>query len=101
LGVVLPLINPKFLFANAAAGLGIGTAGLTSAGVWVALLGYTLLAGSSVVLPTLAYAAAPARFDPVLVRVKDWIDRKHAELTAVILVVIGIVLTWQGIAAAT
>jgi threonine/homoserine/homoserine lactone efflux protein len=98
LGIVLPLLNPKFLFANAAAGLSIGASGAT--GAWAALLGYTALAGSTVLLPILAYATAPARFDPVLYRVKDWIDRRHAELTAVILVVIGIVLLYQGIRAA-
>ena len=100
LGIVLPLINPKFLFANAAAGLGIGTAALGVAGVWWAVLGYTALAGSTVTLPILAYSVASARFDPKLQPVKDWIDRKHAELTAVILVVIGIVLLYQGIRAA-
>jgi hypothetical protein len=97
LGLVLPLINPKFLFANAAAGLSIGTEALSAGGVWTALVGYTALAGSTVALPILAYAVAPGRFDPVLVRAKDWIDRRHAELTAVILVVIGIVLLYQGI----
>jgi uncharacterized membrane protein YidH (DUF202 family) len=100
LGLVLPLINPKFLFANAAAGLSIGTVALSAGGLWTALVGYTVLAGSTVALPILAYAVAPARFDPVLVRAKEWIDRRHAELTAVILVVIGIVLLYQGIRAA-
>jgi threonine/homoserine/homoserine lactone efflux protein len=98
LGIVLPLVNPKFLLANAAAGLSIGSS--SSVGVWTALLGYTALAGSTVALPILAYAAAPERFDPVLYRVKGWIDHRHAELTAVILVVIGIVLLYQGIRAA-
>lgn len=100
LGIVLPLINPKFLFANAAAGLGIGTAGLDVTGVWWTVVAYTALAGSTVALPILAYSAAPARFDPKLQRMKDWMDRRHAELIAVILVVIGIVLLYQGIRAA-
>jgi hypothetical protein len=51
-GIGLPLMNPKVLFANAAAGLVIGG-----------------------------------------------IDRRHAVLTAVILVVIGLVLLYQGIRA--
>jgi Sap, sulfolipid-1-addressing protein len=100
LGLVLPLVNPKFLFANAAAGLGIGTAGLGAQGVLIAVVGYTLLAGSSAAVPIVVYAAAPTRFDGTLARMKDWIERQHAELTAVILVVIGIVLLYQGIRAA-
>lgn len=100
LGVVLPLLNPKFLFANAAAGLGIATAGLSVVGVWIAVGGYTLLAASSAVGPILVYASAPARFDGTLTRLKLWIERQHAELTAAILLVIGIVLLFQGIRAA-
>jgi Sap, sulfolipid-1-addressing protein len=99
LGLVLPLVNPKFLFANAAAGLGIATAGLGSFGVTTAVVGYTLLAGSTAVVPILVYAAAPERFDGALARMKDWLERQHAELTAAILVVIGIVLLYQGIRA--
>jgi threonine/homoserine/homoserine lactone efflux protein len=97
LGVVLPLLNPKFLFANAAAGLSLGTAGLDPAALWTALIAYTALAASTAVLPVLIYAAAPARFDGPLQRLKEWIERQHAELTAVILVVIGIILLVQGI----
>ena len=98
-GFVLPLLNPKFLFANAAAGFGIATAGLGSLGVGFSVVGYTLLAGSTAAVPVFVYAAAPARFDGTLARLKDWIERQHAELTAVILVVIGIVLLYQGIRA--
>lgn len=99
LGLLLPLVNPKFLFANAAAGLGIGTAGLAPVGVWIVVVGYTVLAGSSAAVPIALYACAPSRFDGTLERLKDWIERQHAELTAIILVVIGIVLLYQGIRA--
>lgn len=96
LGIVLPLLNPKFLVANAAAGLGIATAGVGSLGTWVAVLGYTALAASTTVVPVAVYATSPARFDGALARVRDWIERQHAPLTAIILVVIGIVLVAQG-----
>jgi hypothetical protein len=62
-------------------------------------VGYTLLAASSAVVPILVYASAPARFDGTLTRLKLWIERQHAELTAAILLVIGIVLLFQGIRA--
>lgn len=99
LGVVLPVLNPKFLFANAAAGFVVGTAGLPALGTWCAVAGYTLLAGSTAVGPVVVYAAAPRRFDGSLARIKDWIERRHAELTAVILIAIGIVLLAQRIGA--
>lgn len=53
LGVVLPVLNPKFLFANAAAGFAIGTAGVSTFGGAWAVVGYTLLAASTTVLPVL------------------------------------------------
>ena len=59
--VGLILVNPKVLVMNAAAGLVIGTASLGIAGVWVAVVYYTVIAGSSVLLPILAYAIAGDR----------------------------------------
>lgn len=97
IGVGLPLVNPKVLFANAAAGLVIGTAGAGSPGPWLAF--YTACAGSTVAVPILAFVAAPGRLDGVLDRMKLWIERQHALLTAVILVAIGAVLLFQGLRA--
>jgi hypothetical protein len=95
IGFVLPLLNPKFLVANAAAGLVIGTSETASVVLWLVL--YTVLAGSTVLVPILAYVAAPDRLDPALAKVKLWLDRHHAPLTAMILVAIGVVLLYQGI----
>lgn len=98
IGIGLPLVNPKVLFANAAAGLVIGTAGVGSPALWLAF--YTALAGSTVAVPISAYVAARERLDGVLESLRQWIDRQHAVLTAAILVVIGLVLLYQGISAA-
>jgi threonine/homoserine/homoserine lactone efflux protein len=94
-GFVLPLVNPKFLVANAAAGLVLGSSDSSVPWLWLAF--YTILAASTVVLPILAYVAAPDRLDPALAKIKVWLDRQHAPLTAVILVAIGVVLVYQGI----
>ncbi len=63
----------------------------------VALSPFSVLPTLLLVLHAAVYAAAPARFDGTLARVKDWIERQHAELTAVILAIIGIMLLVQGI----
>jgi hypothetical protein len=97
--VGLILINPKVLLMNAAAGLVIGSASLGMPGLWVAVVYYTVIAGSSVLIPILAYAIAGERVDHQLVRLKQWMERQHAVLTAGFLVVVGLLLVYTGIRA--
>jgi threonine/homoserine/homoserine lactone efflux protein len=96
-GVGLILVNPKVLVMNAAAGLVIGTAGVGVPGAWLAVAYYTVLAGSTVVVPILAYAVAGERVDHQLERVKRWMERQHAILMAGFLAVVGLLLVYTGI----
>lgn len=98
-GVGLILINPKVLVVNAAAGLVIGTAGLGVPGAWLAVAYYTVIAGSTVLLPILAYAVAGERVDDQLVRMKHWMERQHAVLMAGFLAAVGLLLVYTGIRA--
>ncbi len=95
--VALTVVNPKVLLICAAAGLAVGTAGLKPAGAWVAVIWYVLVAGSTVALPILGYAVSGDRLDPALVRLKEWMERQHAVLVAVILVVIGLLVLYKGL----
>jgi len=95
--LILVVINPKVLFVCAAAGLAIGTAGLGTAGAWFAVVYFMLVAGSSVAIPILAYAASGDRLDPALARLKNWMEQHHASLVAIILVVIGLLVLYKGI----
>jgi Sap, sulfolipid-1-addressing protein len=97
IGTGLILVNPKVLIMNAAAGLIIGTAGFGVAGTWIAVAYYTAIAGSSVAAPILSYFVAGERVDRQLGRLKNWMQRQHAVLTATILVVVGLVLLYTGI----
>lgn len=83
---------------NAAAGLIIGTAA-AGVGAWLAAAFYTALAGSTVITPVLAYAIAGERVDHQLELVRDWMQREHAAVTAVILLVVGVLLAYTGIRA--
>lgn len=98
IGFALVVANPKVLVMNAAAGLIIGTA---AAGVmvWAAIGVYTVLAGSTVIAPILAYAMAGERVDGQLERMRNWMQREHATLTAVTLLAVGILLVYTGIRA--
>ncbi|WP_019970330.1 GAP family protein [Mycobacterium sp. 141] len=96
-GAALTAINPKVLFICAAAGLTIGSAGLGQHRAWPAVIYYAAIAGSTVALPILAYAISGDRLDPLLARVKDWMERQHAVLMAGILIVIGLLVLYKGI----
>jgi threonine/homoserine/homoserine lactone efflux protein len=98
-GVGLILVNPKVLVVNAAAGLVIGTAGLGAPGATLAVAYYTVIAGSTVLLPILAYAIAGQRVDHQLERIKHWMERQHAVLMAGFLAVVGVLLVYTGIRA--
>jgi hypothetical protein len=96
--IALTIVNPKVLFMCAAAGLAIGSAGLNTAPeVWGATAWYVAVAASTVALPILAYAVSGDRLDEPLTRLKDWMQRQHAVLVAVILVVIGLLVLYKGI----
>jgi Sap, sulfolipid-1-addressing protein len=97
-GFGLVVANPKVVVMNAAAGLIIGTAAV-GVGVWLAVAFYTALAGSTVIAPILAYLVAGERVDGQLERVKDWMQREHATVTAAILLIVGVLLTYTGIRA--
>lgn len=97
-GFALVLANPKVLLMNAAAGLIIGTAAV-GLGLWLYSGIYTVLAGSSVIIPIVAYLVVGERVDPQLERLKDWMQREHAALTVAVLLIIGMLLTYTGIRA--
>ena len=96
-GAALTAANPKVLFMCAAAGFAIGTEGLGSHRVWLGVVWYVAVAGSTVAIPILAYAVSGDRLDGALQRLKDWMEVQHAVLVAAILVVIGLLVLYKGI----
>ncbi len=99
--VVLTAVNVKVLFICAAAGLAIGSAGITTPEVWAAEAWFVAISASTVALPILGYAVSGKRLDPTLGRLKAWMERQHATLVAAILVVIGLLVLYKGIHALT
>ena len=97
IAAVLVVVNPKVLFICAAAGLAIGSAGLGTAGAWISVVFYVLVAASSAAIPILAYAVVGERLDGPLTRLKDWMERHNAALVAAILFIIGILVLYKGI----
>jgi Sap, sulfolipid-1-addressing protein len=95
--VALTVVNPKVLFMCAAAGLAIGTAGLGRTHVFIPVVWFVAVAGSTVAIPILAYAVSGDRLDEPLKRLKEWMELQHATLVAAILIVIGLLVLYKGI----
>jgi hypothetical protein len=96
-GAVLAVVRPDVSLLCVAAGLAIGSAGLAVASVWIAGAVFVVAAASSVAIPILAYAVAGDRLDDTLARLKDWMERNNEALLAGILLVIGLMLLYNGI----
>lgn len=96
LGVALAAINPKNLLLAAAAGLAIGSAGLTLGSDIVAIAIFTVIAACTVAIPVIAYAVAKDRMRAPLDEAKTWLQANNATVMAVLVLVIGVVLIGKG-----
>lgn len=98
LGILPLLANPKVLAASAAAGAEISVVRLTGFGAVAAIACYAALANSTVAAPVLAYLVFGAQIDPQLDRIRRWIQKRHREMTALALVVVGCAVAVYGFA---
>jgi uncharacterized membrane protein len=96
-GAVLAPIRPEVLIVCATAGLAIGTGGFSDAGAWLMGAAFVAISASTVAIPILAYASAGDRLDDQLTRLKDWMENNHAALEGAIMVVIGLMVLYNGI----
>jgi Sap, sulfolipid-1-addressing protein len=96
-GVVLALVRPEVLIICALAGLALGTGRLSVAGLCIAGAFFVAASASSVAIPILSYVAAGDRLDDALERLKAWMERNHSALLAVVLVLIGLMVLYNGI----
>ncbi|CAG7590478.1 GAP family protein [Rhodococcus opacus] len=96
LGFALAAINPKNLLLCVSAGVGIGTAGVNGSEQVVALIVYTVLAGSTVLVPVIAYAVAADKMRGTLDNLKVWLQANNAAVMSVLLLVMGAVVLGKG-----
>lgn len=96
-GTVLAVARPEVLLMCAAAGLAVGSAGLRRADDAVAAGFFVAVAASSVVIPVAAYLVAGDRLDGPLTRLKGWMEQQHAALLAAVLVLIGLMVAYNGV----
>ncbi|BBY55478.1 GAP family protein [Mycobacterium koreense] len=96
-GVVVALARPEVLLMCAAAGLAIGSAGLPRGESWLAALFFVLLATFTVLVPIGGFVAAGPHLEEPLTRLKTWMEAQHAAMLAVVLVLIGAMVVYNGV----
>ena len=96
-GAVLVVLRPEVLILCAAAGLAVGSSSLSAAGQLLAAALFLVIAASTVAIPILAYVGAGDRLDDPLERLKVWMEENHGALLAIILVLIGLMVLYNGI----
>jgi threonine/homoserine/homoserine lactone efflux protein len=96
IGAVLVVVRLEVLIMCALAGLAIGSSALSITGDWITGAIFLAVASSTVAIPVLAYAGAGDRLDDSMARLKDWMERNNAALLAAILVLIGVVVFYNG-----
>jgi threonine/homoserine/homoserine lactone efflux protein len=96
-GLVLVVVRLEVLIMCALAGLAIGSSGLSIAADSITGVIFLAVAASTVAIPVLAYAGAGHRLDDSMARIKDWMEKNNAALLAAILVLIGLMVFYNGV----
>ncbi len=89
LGFLLSAVNPKNLLLAAAAGVTIGSIGLSGGETVAAVAMFTVLAALTVAVPVIAYLVAGDRLDQLLDGAKEWLIRNNTAVMAVLMVIFG------------
>ena len=90
-------VRPKALLLMAAAGLILHTASLDAQETVIAIVFFTVVATSTVMVPVLLTYLAPARMEPRLVAARRWLEANGPAVTAITMLVIGILILLLGL----
>ena len=96
-GFALSTANPKNLLASVSAGLLLGWSGLPTVAIVTSAAAFSLVAASTVLLPTLAYLAFGRAAGGRLATVRSWLVRNHAPVVAIVLIAIGLLFVVRGL----
>ncbi|MCQ4121734.1 GAP family protein [Rhodococcus tibetensis] len=99
-GFVLAAVNPKNLLLCVSAGVVIGSSGVSGGEQGIALVVFTVLAGSTVLVPVVAYAVAADKMRGTLDNLKVWLQANNAAVMSVLLLVMGAVVLGKGLGGA-
>ena len=74
-------------------------AGLSGSDAAIVIAVYTIIGASTVAVPVILALADPKGMQPRLIAMKDWITRNQGTVTALILLLVGVVIIGMGLAA--
>lgn len=97
LGFLLSALNPKNLLMGAAAGLAIGSGGLSVSDTVVSIAIFTIVAASTVAIPVVAFLAASSKMAQPLEVLRKWLVHNNGTVMAILLLVIGVAVIGKGI----
>ena len=97
LGFLLSAVNPKNLLMTVSAGVTIADGALDTGQQVVAVVVFTALAASTVVLPVVAYLVAKERMRRPLEDLRGWLQANNATVMAVLILVIGVTQVGKGL----
>jgi hypothetical protein len=98
LGVLLSAVVPKNLLLAVSAGLILGEARLGVGQASVVIIGFTVIATSTVAAPVVANVVAPSRMRGQFEGLREWLVENNVAIMVLVLLVIGVVMIGNGIA---
>lgn len=101
LGFLLAAVNPKNLAMCIAAGVVVAGGDLSGGAAVAAVLIFTVIAASTVLIPVIGYAVAQQRMAGWLTDLRTWLEHNNTAVMAVLILVIGVVLLGKGIGGLT
>lgn len=98
-GIALALnVRPKGLLLAIAAGLAIRAANLSTGESAVVVAIYTIIGALTVAVPVVMSLVDRKGMQPRLLEMKDWVSRNNTTVTALIVLLIGVVIIGAGMA---
>lgn len=98
IGFVLSAVNPVNLLMLVSAGLTIGSSELSGNSLVIVVAVFASIAASTMVIPVVGYLLAARQLARPLEQLRGWLARYNAIIVALLLLVVGVYMIFQGLA---
>ncbi|WP_313811742.1 GAP family protein [Glutamicibacter sp.] len=97
LALLLAAVNPKNLIMGASAGMILGDSDEGTASIILLIVVFTVLAGSTVMIPVVGYLVAKERLREPLQHLQVWLEKETPTIMSVLLLVLAVSALGKGI----
>lgn len=98
IGFLLSAVNPVNLLMLVSAGLTIGSSELSGGSLAIVMAVFVAIAASTMVIPVVGYLLAARKLARPLELLRGWLARYNAVIIALLLLVVGVYMIFQGLA---